>query len=171
MFLKWFPLWLWHALINLAVSGEAFFSKEAWHFELVGRGIILFKFQFYFCEEFGPFLYHICYTGAENVCHLILRAELTHPASSQLPALSLCRPVFMPPVCLLSLTFCFVSWWVVLLCLSWDNKGFRVQHLFCSLPLFTSIVPLCFPFSLFLQKCSHINTDVLTDVPLLEFIS
>ncbi len=37
------------------------------------------------------------------VCHLILGAELTHPAFSQLPGLSLCRPVFMRPVCLRSL--------------------------------------------------------------------
>lgn len=38
------------------------------HFDLVRRGIILLKFQFHFCQEFGSCLYEICYSGAENIC-------------------------------------------------------------------------------------------------------
>lgn len=94
LFLKWFSLWLWHVLIYLAVSGEVFSPFES---------------EFYFCKEFGPFLYHICYSGAENVCHPILRAELTHSAFSLLPGLSLCHPVFIPPCLPTPSHFVFVS--------------------------------------------------------------
>lgn len=149
MFLRWFSLWLWHALIYLAVSGEGFFffPQEALHFDLVRRDTTLFKFECYFCEEFGPFVYHVCYSGAENV-YLSSHFEGRTDASRLLSAarfifVSLCPPTPRLPALSLALFVSVVDerFYCFLNC---DDKGFRIQNRF----------PLC---SCRIQNSSHIG--------------
>lgn len=146
-FLKLISLWLWHVLIYLAVSGELFFPRRHCILMWSQEASFLFKYEFYFfCREIGPFLYHICYSQAQNVC-LSSRFDGrtdTFCSLSLLPGLSLCLSSSLyaprlpaPP------HFVFIS--VFDDC---GSKGFRIHNLF-SLPLFTLISPLQPIFCLF----------------------
>lgn len=73
-FLLFFPPWIVASADIFSFPWGGFLSQETMHFNLVRRGIILSKFEFYFCKEFVPFLHNICYSEAENENHLILRA-------------------------------------------------------------------------------------------------
>lgn len=126
-----------------------FLSQETLHFNLVRRGIILSKLEFYLCKEFVPFLHHICYSEAENVC-LSSHLEGIHILLSVYHQFYRCLPVFMPLICLLPL---------ILDAFLWLMSGFIVAIKVLDLdsilpsslyPVFTFPI-VFFPLSLFLQ--------------------
>lgn len=142
-FLLFFPPWIVASADIFSFPWGGFLSQETMHFNLVRRGIILSKFEFYFCKEFVPFLHHICYSEAENVC-LSPHLEGIHILLSLYHQFYRCLPVFMPLVCLLPLTLDAFLWFYCV------NKGFGFQGL--SLPCFLPL-QLCFffPFPCFFR--------------------
>lgn len=130
---------------------RGFLSQETLHFNLVRRGIILSKFEFYLRNEFVPFLHHICYSEAENVC-LSFHLEGIHILLSLYHQFYRCLPVFMPLVCLLPLTLDACLWLMSAFIVAIKVLDSRIYFIFLSLPCFFYLSNcVFFPLSLFLQ--------------------
>lgn len=82
--------------------------QAALHFNLVRRGIVLSKSEFYFCEEFGHLSVSYLWQWSRE-CFSVISFWGQNCTSCLLSAAKfvfMYCPVFMPPVCSLSLTLC-----------------------------------------------------------------
>lgn len=158
VFFLFFSPWIVASADIFSCPWGGFLSQETLHFNLVRRGIILSKFEFYLRNEFVPFLHHICYSEAENVC-LSFHLEGIHILLSLYHQFYRCLPVFMPLVCLLPLTLDAFLWLMSAFIVAIKVLDSRIYFIFLSLPcFFTSPIVFFSPFPCFfrLKNSSHI---------------